>query len=359
MGRVVVRARSGERRYNRWVLVSEIGEFGLIEVLARELGVEYPPLRGARQGNLLVGLGDDAVVTRRRDASIIWTTDTMVAGVHFLPAEDAWTDVGWKALAVNVSDIAAMGGSPELALVTLTLPDDCRVDDIVALYRGLREAAEAFGVTIGGGDIVRSPVFSITVALSGLATTHRLGDALVLTRDAARLRDVIAVSGTLGDAAGGVRLLLGDGGNETDAARQLLRAQQRPQPRVTLGREAVLGGLRCGIDVSDGLMQDLGHIAAASGMIIRVEAARIPTSPALRELFPSEAMGLALSGGEDYELLLVGPRPAVEALIDSSQTPLTLIGEVVSDHGPRVSVVDETGREIPLGPGGWDHFSKR
>ncbi len=104
-------------------MVSEIGEFGLIKLLAQEFGIAYPPARGVvPEHGLLVGLGDDAVVTARRDGSLIWTTDTMVAGVHFLPEQSPWRDTGWKALAVNLSDIAAMGGTPHLALVTLTLP---------------------------------------------------------------------------------------------------------------------------------------------------------------------------------------------------------------------------------------------
>jgi thiamine-monophosphate kinase len=344
-------------RDNPLVLVSEIGEFGLIELLAREFGVAYPPAPGASQTGLLVGLGDDAVVTVRRDAAVIWTTDTMVAGVHFLPEAPGWPDVGWKALAVNLSDIAAMGGTPHLALVTLCLPADFEVESAVALYRGLRECAEAFEVTLGGGDIVRSPVFTITVALSGWAYTPSLGEARVLRRDTARPGDVIAVSGTLGDSAGGVQLLKAGAAFDTPAQRMLRSSHQRPTPRVALGREAVGLGLRCGIDISDGLLQDLGHVARASGAGIRVEAVRVPVSDALREVFPAEAMGLATSGGEDYELAVIGPRPAVEALIDASQTPLTEIGEVYRSDAPHVALIDETGREVPLSRGGWNHFA--
>jgi thiamine-monophosphate kinase len=339
------------------VQVSEIGEFGLIRLLAQEFGIEYPPSRGASQPGLLVGLGDDAVVTPRRDGSLIWTTDTMVAGVHFLPERSAWRDTGWKALAVNLSDVAAMGGTPHLALVTLTLPDDFCVEDAVELYKGLHDAASAYGVTLGGGDIVRSPVFSVTVALSGWALTPRLGEARVLTRGAARPGDVVAVSGNLGDSAGGVRLLVEGSEFATEAQRRLREAQQRPQPRVVLGQAAVRAGLRCGIDVSDGLVQDLGHVATASRVGIHVDAVRVPTSEALREVFPAEALGLSLSGGEDYELIVIGPRPAMDALIDATETPLTVIGDVYESDEPHVAVVDERGQEIPLGRGGWDHFA--
>jgi thiamine-monophosphate kinase len=338
------------------MLVSEIGEFGLIKLLAGEFGLVYPPSRSDAQPGLQVGLGDDAVVSERHDGSLIWTTDTMVEGVHFLPACTAWQDVGWKALATNLSDIAAMGGTPYLALITLCLPTDFQVEDAVDLYRGLHECATAFSVTLGGGDIVGAPVFSITIALSGWAEDASDGHAAVLRRSAAQPGDVVAVSGSIGDAVAGLRLALNGSEFQTAAEQRLKVAMDRPQPRVTLGLEAVRAGLRCGIDLSDGLVQDLGHVATASRVGIRVDAVRVPSSEALREVFPAEAFGLAISGGQDYELLLIGPRDAVEALIDSSKTPLTEIGDVYASDTPRVAVVDETGREIPLAHGGWDHF---
>ena len=287
-----------------------------------------------------------------------------------MPRRTAWRDTGWKALTVNLSDIAAMGGRPDLALVTLILPPDFHVEDAVELYAGLKEAADVYGVTIGGGDIVRGPVFAVTVALSGWALTSRAGGIHVMTRDAARKGDVVAVSGTLGDAAAGIRLLSEGASFEGEAVR-LRQAQERPQPRVTLGQQAVAAGVRCGMDVSDGLVQDLGHIATASGVSIRIDAARVPTSAPLRQAFPVQALGFALSGGEDYELLLVAPRPVIESLIPGSGPhaslsqkqrskdgpPITIIGEVVDKDAAHVSVVDEAGREIPLPRGGWDHLT--
>ena len=339
--------------------VADLGEFGLIELLTRELGISYPPTPGAKpRDGLLVDLGDDAVVTRRRDVATIWTTDTMVDGVHFYAERTSWHDTGWKIMAVNLSDIAAMGGTPDLALVTLALPPDFLVDDAISLYRGIREAATKYHVTLGGGDIVRSPVFSVTVALSGIAETLGQGESQAMTRDAAQIGDVVAVSGSVGDSAGGLRLLQNEViSNNTEAARHLRLAHVRPNPRIDIGRAAIKAGVRCGIDVSDGLVQDLGHIARASNVAIRIDAVRVPVSEYLREVFPAQAFGIALTGGEDYELILVGSREIVEALIDSSEVPLTEIGEVVKHHDkPRVAVVDETGREIPMGNTGWDHF---
>ena len=337
--------------------VSEIGEFGLIKLLAAEFGIEYPPSRAATRRGLLVDLGDDAVVTRRNDGALIWTTDTLVAGEHFLPERTPWESAGWKALAVNLSDIAAMGGTPHLALVTLALPPDFCVEDAQALYAGLRQAADVYGVTLGGGDIVRAPVFSITVALSGWASLSPTGEPRVLARTAARVGDVVAVTGSLGDSAGGLRLL-GEGAAFDRTEQAVLReAHERPRPPVHCGLLAVRAGVRCGIDISDGLVQDLGHIARASGAGIRIDAARLPVSDALRELYPGYAAGLALTGGEDYQLALVGARAAIEALLEAGECDLTEIGEVVPYDEPRVAVVDETGREIPLGSGGWDHFA--
>jgi thiamine-monophosphate kinase len=345
--------------YHPPVLVSEIGEFALIRLLAQEIGVEYPPRPGAPgQRGMLVGLGDDAVVTPQRTGALIWTTDTMVSDVHFFAVRTPWPEVGWKSLASNVSDVAAMGGEPYLALVTLALPADFLVEDAQALYRGLYEAAQAFGVTLGGGDIVRSPVFSITVALSGWAYAERLGTPRAMTRGAARKGDIVAVSGAIGDSAGGLQLLKEESLFADDASQRLRAAHEHPQPRVALGRAAVRMGVRCAIDVSDGLLQDLGHVSRASGVRMRIDASRIPISPSLQETFPARAMGMALRGGEDYELLLVGRRAAIEALIDSSSTPLTAIGEVVADDETYVAVVDEMGREIPMSPQGWDHFAK-
>jgi thiamine-monophosphate kinase len=345
--------------YNRLVKVSEIGEFGLIRLLADEFHIPYPPRKGHTSAGLLVPLGDDAVVTPGTDRAAIWTTDTLVAGNHFLPERTSWRDAGWKALAVNVSDIAAMGGEPHLALVTLSLPEDFFVDDAVELYRGLHDAAKTYGVTLGGGDVVRSPVFSITVALSGLALTSESGKPMLLRRDAAVAGDVVAVTGNLGAAAAGVQLLVQgpdfDAIGQPDAEQRLRRAQQHPIPRLDVAQAAVKAGLRCAIDVSDGLVQDLGHIATASEVAVVVESQRVPVDPDVRAVFPDLALGLALGGGEDYELILVGPEASLNALAIGSETPLTIVGRV-EDGAPGVRVVGETGAEIPTRPG-WDHFA--
>ena len=334
--------------------VSEIGEFGLIELLCRELAIPYPPASSvATRPGFVVDVGDDALVAEPSDEALIWTTDTLVEGVHFLPGRTPWRNVGWKAIAVNVSDVAAMGGSPRLALVTLCLPDQFCVEDAVDLYRGMRECCDAYGVVVGGGDIVRSPVFTVTVAMSGGASRGAAGEVCTLTRGAARAGDVVAVTGTLGDSAAGVRLLASGAHSEGAAARSLVKAQERPAARIEAGRMTLRAGIRCGMDISDGLVQDAGHIARASGVQIRIEAEKVPLSPALRSAFPDDCLELALTGGEDYQLLLCGPRAVFERLIVAG-LDLTIVGEAVKGEASVVVAGGADGKTY--GTGGWDHF---
>jgi len=327
--------------------VSEIGEFGLIERLTEALGA-------ASDSRLVVGIGDDAAVWRTGEAAYtIATTDTMVAGVHFLPGRVAWRDVGWKTLAVNVSDIAAMGGMPTFALVTLCLPPETAAEDVDALYAGLRECAETYGVTIAGGDVVSAPVFSVTVALMGEAAVSETGEPLLLRRDAARVGDAIAVTGPLGGSAGGLRALVERTAGEHPG---LVEAHMRPRARVDAGAAAVCAGVRCGIDISDGLVQDLRHICEASGVGAEVRVDDVPLFAGLEEAFGAdESRTMALTGGEDYELLLVAP----EEVLRATGLSLHAIGRVVEDADRLVRVANAGGGEIAIETPGWDHLQRR
>lgn len=321
--------------------VSELGEFGLIRRLAG--AIDPGP------AELIVGIGDDAAVWRLGDRALIATTDTMVEGVHFLPRAP-WRDVGWKALAVNVSDIAAMGGRPLFALVTIALPPQTGVAAMDDLYAGLNDCARRYGVTIAGGDIVRAPQVSVTVALLGEAQ-QRDGAPLLLRRGSARASDVIAVTGALGDAAAGLRRLR-EGAPPGDA---LARAHLHPEPPLTAGQQAAAAGISCGIDVSDGLLQDVGHICEMSGAGATIHAPDVPLSEQLRDAYPDDALALACSGGEDYQLVLAGSREIIERLQSSVDTRLTIIGEITPDAGsPRL--VDASGQELSLASPGWDQL---
>ncbi len=296
--------------------------------------------------DVIVGAGDDAAVYRFGNEFLVATTDTMVEGVHFLPGADAHA-LGWKALAVNLSDIAAMGGWPSFSLVTLALPPDADLDYIETMYEGLRDMATISAAPIIGGDTVRAPQLSITVTVVGQAVQDA-GKPLLLRRDAAKPGDVIAVTGTLGESAAGFRQLR-DG--EIDG--EFVVAHQRPQPRLAEGALAISAGVRCGIDVSDGLLADIGHICERSGVGAGIKADAVPLSPALRKAYP-DALHLACTGGEDYELVLVGPKKVLETIREDAH--LTFIGEIVEHRDHRAKLFAANGREIVFEKPGWDAF---
>lgn len=324
--------------------LSDLGEFALIERLA-------PLVRNINADEVVVGIGDDAAVWRSGDEFLVATTDTMVEGVHFLPSTP-WEDVGWKAIAVNISDIAAMGGWPRYALVTLCLPPDMDVRAIEQLYEGLGTYAKMCAVRVVGGDIVRSKETAITVAMIGRAEAPD-GEPLLLRRDAAKPGDVIAVTGTLGDSAAGL-LRFRDGAPPAD---DLVQRHIRPHARLAEGSLAVEEGLRCGIDVSDGLLQDIGHICERSKAGAVIRAADIPISHELLEAYPDDALRLAATGGEDYELVLVGPAERIAAVNEALGDPvLTVIGEIVKDGYREVRLLDEAGKQVRFPKQGWDAF---
>jgi len=327
------------------VKLSDIGEFALIERLAGRIHNVAPD-------EVIVGIGDDAAVWRSGNEYLMATTDTMVEGVHFSPGSAPWADVGWKAMATNLSDIAAMGGWPPfVALVSLAMPPDAYIEAIAELYEGLSACARQYGVSVVGGDTVRAPQVSITVALIASAKTHA-GKPRVLRRDMAQAGDVIAVTGTLGDSAGGLRRLK-DGCAATDS---LARRHLKPEPRITTGTEAAQRGILCAIDISDGLVQDIGHICERSGVGAELNATAIPRSADLRAAFPKEALQLACTGGEDYELALVGRPRIIEKMAAETNHQLTVIGKIVADPPRKVRVLNENGVEVRFDRAGWDAF---
>jgi thiamine-monophosphate kinase len=327
------------------VKLSDLGEFGLIERLTGMLPAEGSP-------DLIIGIGDDAAVWRAGSEYLVATTDTMVEGVHFVVGQAPWADVGWKALAANVSDIAAMGGTPLFALVTLALPPEMPVDDVEVLYAGLAECAREYGVIVAGGDVVRAAKASITVALIGKAE-RRDGEPLLLRRDAARPGHAIAVTGTLGDSTAGLRRLR----EGAPADEPLARRHLWPRPPLAAGRTAASCGVACGIDVSDGLLQDVGHVCEQSGVGAIIRAGDIRLSDELRAAYPDDALRLACTGGEDYELVLVADREVLDALSSMiGFVQLTVVGEIVDDPEHRAHLLDDAGNEITFERGGWDAF---
>lgn len=331
--------------------VSELGEFGLIRLLS-----DMVPDDGGDH-RILVGIGDDAAVWEGDDRVVLATTDALVEGVHFLEGSP-WWEVGWKAVAVNLSDIAAMGGTPRYALVALTLPADTEVDDVVQLYRGVAELAGRFNVAVVGGNVTRAPVVTITLTVIGQGQ----GDG-ILTRSRALAGDLVAVTGYLGSAAAGLRMLTGGLTLAPETADHLKRAYLQPQPRVAQGRLLVECGVRAAMDISDGLAADTGHLCRASGVGAKIEVDLVPIHPLTREAFPKECLDLALAGGEDYELLfttgkdnMVNVKAMLEALPGGGDCPVTVIGEITGEPG--VSLLRNDGRSYRAKGQGWDHFKK-
>ncbi len=336
------------------MLLEDLGEFGLIGRLTS--GLAQPPC-------VRVGIGDDAaVVDCDARSQIVATCDTLVEGSHFVRAWATAEQIGRRALAVNLSDIAAMGGEPLAALISLVLPRDTTVAWLDGLYAGLRAEADTFGVAIVGGNIASTEgPLVVDVTLLG-----RVAVGQALLRSGARPGDRLLVTGALGAAAAGLLTLLreSEGAREApDAAVEQVRAALlAPQPRVAEGRAlAASGGVTAMIDVSDGLASDLGHLCARSGAGAVVEADALPILDATRAVarrHGRDPLDLALQGGEDYELLFaVRPEAEVAALaaVRAAGGTATAIGTVTdASSGLRLRTGD--GALIPLEARGWDHL---
>ena len=333
--------------------VSELGEFGLIDLIQKKISSSrgnQPPGQ-----NLIIGIGDDAAAWQGDGTVQLATTDSLVEDVHFSLATTPWYELGWKALAISLSDIAAMGGLPQYALVTLALPADSEVDDAMSLLQGMLDLAEPYGVAIVGGDIVRASLVVITTAVTGSAPDREH----LLTRTSARPGDRIAVTGHLGTAAAGLRMLRDKIEIEPEAATFLREAFLKPEPRVAEGQLLIKHGVRAAIDISDGLISDLGHICESSRVSARIEVDRLPVAPAVKANFGKEALGLALAGGEDYELLFTASPEITNRVARAASRPVTVIGDITAGETGKIDLVDSRGKPFVLTESGWDHFSTR
>jgi thiamine-monophosphate kinase len=298
-----------------------------------------------------LGIGDDAAILDVvAGEQLVVSVDTSNADVHFPADADAFS-IGYRALAVNLSDLAAMGSTPRWLTLSLTLP---AVDEnwLAQFARGLAQLANEHDVALVGGDTTRG---TLAVSIQAMGTVPA-GQAL--KRSGARPGDLLYVSGSVGDAAAGLacyRDAHAFSRNETD--REFLLARYlRPTPRLALGN-ALRGIANSCIDISDGLLADAGHIAHRSGVGIRIAIDALPASAALATLPAAQRRSYQLAGGDDYELCFSVPsaRAAhIEALAAGAGTPITRIGEVIA--GSDVACVDATGRQIDIGLNGFQHF---
>jgi|TARA_B100000809_G_C15066736_1_gene504455 thiamine-monophosphate kinase len=334
--------------------IKDLGEFGVIDLLTRMVVDQRAGPGNGRSFslNLSVDNGDDTAAwsAGTQPVTELFTTDTMVEGVHFTRETTPWEDLGWKSLASNISDVASMGGLPTYALVTLGLPPETEVADLESLYKGMLQIGNEYGMAIVGGDMVRSPVVFITVALTG--ALH--GQPMV--RTGARPGDLVAVTGHLGSSGGGLKLMLDGLLEQGDAADFLKESHRRPRPAVAVGRSLVESEITTAMDVSDGMADDLSKLCRASGVSAKIFADRLPIHPLLKSQFPNDCVDLALGGGEDYVLLFTGSSAKVNQVVSGLPDGASVVGEITDGEPGEVTVVDAQGTEIPAGNRGWDHF---
>jgi thiamine-monophosphate kinase len=325
----------------------------LVRAIRKVLSGEAP--------GVLVSVGDDAAVVEPGEHHLVLTSDMLVEGVHFDLSSVSAHDLGHKSITASASDIAAMGGSPRYGLVSLALPATVEAPWVMELYGGIRAAADEYGMAVVGGDTNRGEYHVVSVTAVG---TVARGNAV--TRSGAKPGDHLVVTGTLGAAAGGLRLA-GEpphdvrGALGSDWGRELVQAYLRPVARVGEGETLAQSGATAMIDISDGLALDLSRMCTESEVGATLRLADVPVPQALQELgrvLGFDPLEHALHGGEDYELLACLPPDVVataqERLRDRFGTALTPIGEVTDDGLVAVRV---DGTEAALQPKGWDHFA--
>jgi len=331
--------------------LKQIGEFGFIDKISKGCLI--------RPENIIRAIGDDAAAfTVASDQVSLITTDLLVERIHFIRKSISGFDLGYKSLAVNLSDIAAMGGEAREAFVSIGIPLTCPLDYLEAVYDGMKHLAAKFDVNILGGDTTRSEVdLIINVVVYGTAAKNRL-----LCRDAAEPGDIIFSTGNLGDSKAGLHLILNNLQVDSTEMQALYRAHVLPEPHLREGRFlADQSGIRAAIDISDGLSSDLGHIAEQSALGATIYASQIPLSDSLQkfcDIFGFDPLEYALSGGEDYTLVCTVASEKAEEIAQKFQNefnrPLYRIGKTTATG--RLEIIYRDGTSKPISPQGWDHF---
>jgi len=328
----------------------DIGEFGFIDRVA--------PLGAIRSSGVVQGIGDDcAVISDRGPDYLLVTTDLLVERVHFLMDWAPPEVIGAKALATNFSDIAAMGGTPLDAFVSLAIPERVEVEWLDGLYTGLTKLARSYDVNLLGGDTTGSK----TDMVINIAVTGSVPRDQVLFRHTARPGDVVVLTGTTGESGAGCDILLGSLRLPPEIAAPLVRSHLEPRPHIAEGRFlASSGACTAAIDVSDGLSSDLGHLCTRSGLGALIYEEKIPLPSSLAtagRLARKDPMYWVLNGGEDYVLLAAVKPEMLETLLARAEIAglrFIPIGHFVPDSG--IKFVSKSGQERLLRPGGWNHF---
>lgn len=338
------------------IRVRDISEFELIRRLTQAL-----PERARQSPRLELAIGDDAAAASISAGELmVISADTLTDGVHYRTDWSSWESIGHKSLAVNLSDLAAMGATPILATVCLSLTGDEYVGDLERMYVGMGNCAIASRCVVAGGDITRTPgPLSISVTAIGETRNRRL-----LRRDSANVLDLIWVTGAIGAAAAGLELEMlpaEDSRKRAATAQVLTAALHHPMPRTAAGQYLARMGVRCAMDLSDGLSGDLYKILVASDVDAELTIADLPIPASVFALFREQASSLALYGGDDFELLFTAPQSAsvqIQEGLELLGIRATAIGQIRARSGPSPSLfgVEPHGKRSLLQPRGFDHF---
>ncbi|MFO8079641.1 MAG: thiamine-phosphate kinase [Armatimonadota bacterium] len=334
------------------MLLRDIGEFGFIERIAAAVSRS-----GGNDPRVVLGIGDDAALLDLGGPELVAvTTDAMLEDRHFRLDWLSPEEIGWRAAAGALSDLGAMGATPASVFCSIGLPPDWPVEDADALMAGVARAVESVGGVLTGGDVIASDRVLIDIMALGQVPRGQQ-----LTRDGARAGQVLAVTGALGAPPAAVALL-SDRGPDGLVEHSALHARfAHPEPRIAAGRAIAASGLAtAGIDISDGLVQDAGHIAERSRLRAVIEADRVPVADGcadVAKMLGADALTWALSGGEEFELLIALDETSVDALQALpaiAEVGLTVVGHL--EEGEGAVAVNASGGEISLPRGGWDHF---
>lgn len=333
--------------------IKDVGEFGLINLLNNIVvnnRVTNPKdrLDGIQ---LLVDTGDDAAAWKAGHITHLYSTDTLVEDVHFKLKTISWYDLGHKALAVNMSDIAAMGGRPLHAFVSLGLPGDTDISNVVQLYEGMLRLANQHNVPIIGGDVVGSTKVFITLGITG--TCHYSP----MLRSTAQVGDLIGITGNLGSSAGGLKIILESISTDSTAANYLVSSHVNPEPCIEIGQTLIEHGVKSAMDISDGLVGDLSKLCSSSGVCAKIHTSEIPVSHQLKTVFQDDYLDMALYGGEDYQLIFTAPADIAYKVLKKLPPSAAIFGNIIEGEHGQVYVTDSrTGDNITNVKTGWDHF---
>ena len=332
------------------MLLKDLGELGLIARIQRIIKNRAQYNRTLPK-DLLVGIGDDAAVWRTSAGIQIVTTDTMVEGIHFNQDTIPLRDVGWKAIASNLSDLAAMGGNPLYSLISLGLSPETTVDNIDELYEGFLDASIEYDLQIVGGNLVSSPKTFICIQITGECAEKPM------LRSNAKPLDLIGIIGQLGSSRGGLELVSNSNKRTSaESAEQLINAHIHPMPLLKEGNLLINNGVLSAMDISDGLITDLRKFCEASLVSASIDDFKLPIDQALMNVFPDNYLNFALNGGEDYALMFSAPEAIMAYLKRLIPETISVIGNIYDGPVGEIIINDNLGNHTLVAENGWDHY---